>query len=175
MRYISTRGGGSELSFSDVLLEGLAPDGGLYVPKQYPHVSRKQLVNMQNWSYNQIAFQIIRLFVGDAIKGDDLKRIIAKSYTASKFGSLDITPIQPLDHKAGLLKLSNGPTLAFKDVALQLVANLMDHVLTERDEYFNPHSSPLRGASVPAQDTLSYSPWHSIYVSPTTSVFSYSI
>jgi threonine synthase len=139
MRYISTRGqDGSPLSFSDVLLAGLAPNGGLYVPEDYPQISWKMIEEMRSWSYSNIAFHVLRLFVGDHdIRHADILRIVEKSYTAHKFGSLDITPIQPLAHRVGLLKLSNGPTLAFKDVALQLLANLMDHVLQERDQYLN--------------------------------------
>ncbi|MEI6480039.1 MAG: threonine synthase [bacterium] len=137
MRYISTRGQGGSLSFNDVLLAGLAPDGGLYVPEEYPQLAWKHIKLMQGWSYHQIAFHIIKLFVGDDINDNALRTIIKKAYEPRLFGSLDITPIQPLSRGVGLLKLSNGPTLAFKDVALQLLANLMDYVLEERDEYLN--------------------------------------
>lgn len=137
MRYISTRGQGGSLSFNDVLLAGLAPDGGLYVPEEYPQLSWDHILRMRNWSYPQIALHILEMFVGNDIKRTDLKAIIERAYNPRLFGSIDITPIQPLAHRFGLLKLSNGPTLAFKDVALQLLANLMDHVLQERDEYLN--------------------------------------
>lgn len=137
MRYISTRGGGGLVSFSDALLAGLAPDGGLYVPELYPQLSRRTVETMRGMSYNHIAVWILKLFVGDDIKESDLEEIVTTSYTARKFGSLDITPIQPISPGASLLKLSNGPTLAFKDVGLQLLANLMEHVLRERDAYLN--------------------------------------
>ncbi len=137
MRYISTRGGGSPLSFNDVLLAGLAPDGGLYVPEEYPQLSWRDIQQMKDWSYNRIALQVLRMFIGNDIDDDNLRQIIDKAYTPRLFGSIDITPIQPIANRVGLLKLSNGPTLAFKDVALQLLANLMDHVLLERDERLN--------------------------------------
>lgn len=138
MRYISTRGQDGSLSFSDVLLAGLAPDGGLYVPEEYPQIPWSMIKEMRGWSYPNIAFHVLRLFVDDHdIRHADLLRIVEASYTAEKFGSIDITPIQPLAHRVGLLKLSNGPTLAFKDVPLQLLANLMDHVLLERDQHLN--------------------------------------
>lgn len=137
MKYISTRGKGGSLSFNNVLLAGLAPDGGLYVPEEYPQLTWKHVQLMQHWSYHQIAFHIIKLFVGNDIDNNALWMIIKKTYDPRLFGSLDITPIQPLSRGVGLLKLSNGPTLAFKDIALQLLANLMDYVLEERDEYLN--------------------------------------
>lgn len=137
MRYISTRGQGGSLSFNDVLLAGLAPDGGLYVPEEYPSLSWRDIQQMKNWSYNRIALQVLRMFIGNDIDDNDLRRIIDQAYNPRLFGSIDITPIQPLARRFGLLKLSNGPTLAFKDVALQLLANLMDHVLQERDEQLN--------------------------------------
>lgn len=137
MRYISTRGHPDRLSFNDVLLAGLAPDGGLYVPEEYPQLSTKDLDDMRSWSYHQICYFISRRFIGKDIKPGDLHRIIERSYDPRLFGSTDITPIQPIARGFGLLKLSNGPTLAFKDIALQYLANLMDHVLQERDERLN--------------------------------------
>ncbi len=138
MRYISTRGQGKPLSFNDVLLAGLAPDGGLYVPEEYPQLTWKHIEQMKGWSYHQIAFHVIRMYVDRAdINDTALRLLIERSYDSRLFGSADITPIQPLSKGVGLLKLSNGPTLAFKDIALQLVANLMDHVLQEHDEYLN--------------------------------------
>lgn len=137
MRYISTRGQGAPLSFSDVLLAGLAPDGGLYLPQEYPQLSWQDILQMRGWSYNEIAVHVLKLFIGGDIDDTNLRKIVSASYNPRNFGSYDITPIQPLAHRVGLLKLSNGPTLAFKDVALQLLANLMDHFLQERDEYLN--------------------------------------
>ena len=138
MRYISTRGKKESLSFNDVLLAGLAPDGGLYVPEEYPQLTWKYVEQMKEWSYHQIAFHVIRLYIDKKdINDTALRLIIERSYDPRLFGSSDITPIQSLSKGVGLLKLSNGPTLAFKDIALQLVANLMDYVLQERDEYLN--------------------------------------
>ncbi len=137
MRYISTRGREGSLSFNDVLLAGLAPDGVLYVPEEYPQLTWKQVVDMKDWSYHQIAYHILRMYIGNDIGPIALRAIIEKSYDPRLFGSTDVTPIQPLSKRVGLLKLSNGPTLAFKDVALQLLANLMDYVLMDRDEYLN--------------------------------------
>lgn len=137
MRYISTRGQGGSLSFNDVLLAGLAPDGGLYVPEEYPQLSWRDIQQMKSMSYHEVAFNILKMYVGDDIRDGDLSDIIRNAYNPRLFGSIDITPIQPLARRFGLLKLSNGPTLAFKDVALQLLANLMDHVLQERDEQLN--------------------------------------
>jgi threonine synthase len=134
MRYISTRSNAPSVSFSDALLAGLAPDGGLYVPEHYPQFTWMDVIKMRGWSYNRIALEVLGKFIGGDIPHDDLEMIVAKSYTARKFGSLDITPIRPLAKGVGLLQLSNGPTLAFKDVALQLVANLMDYVLEKRGE-----------------------------------------
>lgn len=135
MRYISTRGEAPEASFCDVLLAGLAPGGGLYVPTAYPQFTWEDVLMMRDWSYNQIALHVLSLFIDeDDIPRDDLEEIVAKSYNPAIFGSYDITPIRPLGKGVGLLQLSNGPTLAFKDVALQLVTNLMEYVLKERDE-----------------------------------------
>lgn len=137
MQYVSTRGQSGSCSFNDVLLTGLAPDGGLYVPEDYPQLTWNKVEEMKGWSYHAIARFILALFVGGDIRVADLHEIVNRSYDPRLFGSVDVTPIQPLFGRVGLLKLSNGPTLAFKDVALQLVANLMDHVLKERDEYLN--------------------------------------
>jgi threonine synthase len=137
MRYVSTRGQGGTLNFSDVLLAGLALDGGLYVPEYYPQLSWKDIVQMRSWSYNEIAVHVLKLFIGSDIDDANLKHLVEESYNPRIFGSYDITPVQPMAKRLGLLKLSNGPTLAFKDVALRLLANLMDYFLQERDEYLN--------------------------------------
>jgi threonine synthase len=137
MRYVSTRSHGKPLTFSDVLLAGLAPDGGLYVPEEYPQLTWQNIVQMRGWSYNEIAVFVLRMYIGNDIDDINLRKIVWASYNPRIFESNDITPIQPLGRRVGLLKLSNGPTLAFKDVALQLLANLMDYFLQERDEYLN--------------------------------------
>lgn len=152
MNYVSTRGGTPPQSFSEVLLGGLAPDGGLYVPESFPRLTRRQLGQMRGWSYQKIALHVLALYVGDDIEFADLEVIINEAYRPRLFGSSDITPIHPLGGRVGILELSNGPTLAFKDIPLQLLARLMDHVLEERGE-----SLTLLGAT--SGDTGSAAEW----------------
>jgi threonine synthase len=139
MRYISTRDPfGTSCGFNDVLLAGLAPDGGLYVPESYPQLDWDDVLKFKEMSYIEIALAVMRMYISDGeISTTDLWKILKRSYHPRLFGSEDITPIQPLSQGLGLLKLSNGPTLAFKDVALQFLANVMDHVLEQRDQYIN--------------------------------------
>ncbi len=131
MRYVSTRGGMAPQSFCQILLGGLAPDGGLVVPEAYPRLSGAELAALRGLSYPALAFEIIRRFVDD-IPLVDLKKLIERSYTRELFRSDDITPVKTLEPGLHLLRLSNGPTLAFKDVAMQLLGNLFEYVL-ERD------------------------------------------
>ena len=131
MRYQSTRGASPEQTFQGILLGGLAPDGGLYLPTHYPQVTSAQLNSWRGLSYPDLAFEIIRLYCDD-IPADDLKALLRKTYTAQVYCNgrpsdlaSDITPVHWLgkEHGAqlGLLCLSNGPTLAFKDMAMQLL------------------------------------------------------
>jgi threonine synthase len=136
MRYVSTRGGMPPQPFSDVLLEGLAPDGGLAMPEAYPRVDRATLAAWRKLGYRDLAFEILSLFIDD-IPADALRGIVHRTYTAAAFGSDDITPLRTLEPGLHLLQLSNGPTLAFKDVAMQLLGNLFEHVLAERGETLN--------------------------------------
>ncbi|MCD5363007.1 threonine synthase [Chromobacterium aquaticum] len=136
MRYISTRGGMAPQSFSDILLMGLAPDGGLVLPESYPQIGREQLDAWRGLSYAELAFEIIRLFATD-IPADDLKSIIERSYTRAVFGSEEITPLKRLHDGLAILELSNGPTLAFKDMAMQLLGNLFEYVLARKGERLN--------------------------------------
>lgn len=136
MRYISTRGGMEPRSFSDILLMGLAPDGGLAMPESYPQISRSQLDAWRGLSYADLAFEIIRLFATD-IPEQDLKQLVAKAYSADVFGSADITPVKQLKDGLVVLELSNGPTLAFKDMAMQLLGNLFEYVLAKKGESLN--------------------------------------
>ncbi|MCX7152889.1 MAG: threonine synthase, partial [Proteobacteria bacterium] len=119
MRYISTRGGGTPQTFTQILLEGLAPDGGLYLPETYPQVSPSELQAMRGMNYRELAFAVLSKFADD-IPAADLKALIDKTYTAAVYRSEDITPIKTLAPGLHLLCLSNGPTLAFKDMAMQL-------------------------------------------------------
>ena len=141
MRYISTRGAGSAAddsakSFCDILLEGLASDGGLFLPQTYPVLSTEEIEALRGLSYPDLAFNIIARFADD-IPADDLKEIIAKSYTAEVFGSAAITPLSTLAPGLHILHLSNGPTLAFKDMAMQLLGNLFEYVLDQRGAEIN--------------------------------------
>ena len=131
MRYVSTRGGGSPQRFSDILLEGLAPDGGLYVPEAYP---RADLAGWRGLPYAELAGAVLRLFMDD-VRG--LEALVAKTYTRAAFGSDDIVPVKTLEPGLHLLGLSQGPTLAFKDIALQLLGNLFEQVLAERGVTLN--------------------------------------
>jgi threonine synthase len=128
MRYLSTRGGMAPQRFTGILLGGLAPDGGLAVPDHYPKVDDATLDRWRPLSYPDLAFELLRRFCDD-IPESELHRLVKATYTEAVFGSADITPLQPLEPGLALLKLSNGPTLAFKDVAMQLLGNLFEYVL----------------------------------------------
>jgi threonine synthase len=138
MRYHSTRGADSEhpKSFCDILLEGLAPDGGLYLPIEYPVLEEPALARLRGLSYAALAYEIIRLYVDD-IPAHELKSIIEKTYTKAVFGGDDITPVVTLEPGLHLLKVSNGPTLAFKDIAMQWLGHLFEYVLAKRDAELN--------------------------------------
>ncbi len=136
MKYISTRGGMAPLSFSDTILMGLAPDGGLALPESYPQVGRAQLDAWRDLSYAELAFEIISLFATD-IPQDDLKAMLARTYTAEVYGSEAITPVKRLHDGLVILELSNGPTLAFKDMAMQFLGNLFEYVLAKKGEQLN--------------------------------------
>ena len=120
MRYVSTRGGARPQRFSDILLEGLAPDGGLYLPERLP---QPDIGALRNRSYVELAKAILALFMDDV---PGLERLVEKSYSPSVFGGDEVTPLKTLEPGLHLLGLSQGPTLAFKDVALQLLGNLME-------------------------------------------------
>ncbi len=143
MKYVSTRGQSPALIFSEILLGGLAPDGGLYLPETYPQLTDADLTKMRGMHYRDLAFAILSRLIDD-IPATDLKAIIDKTYTASVYGFVrkgqnaeDITPTIKLDDNLYLLSLSNGPTLAFKDMAMQLLGNLFEYVLAEKGETTN--------------------------------------
>ena len=144
MKYISTRGHADLPEFCDILLGGLAPDGGLYLPETYPRISRDELDAWRHLSYAELAFEILSRFITD-IPPADLKAICDKTYTAAVYchtragnDAADITPVTWLEPgRLGLLELSNGPTLAFKDMAMQLLGNLFEYVLARRGETIN--------------------------------------
>jgi len=138
MKYSSTRGADAEhpKPFCDILLEGLAPDGGLYLPQTYPVLTEDELAAMRVMSYADLAFDIMRRFVDD-IPAEDLRKIVNKTYTKEVFGTDDITPIHTLEKDLHLLKCSNGPTLAFKDIAMQFLGHLFEYVLAKRHAEIN--------------------------------------
>jgi threonine synthase len=136
MRYVSTRGGMPPSPFCDVLLEGLAPDGGLTVPDHYPQVDRATLAAWRGLGYRELAFEVLSRFVDD-IPPVDLKGIVDRTYTAEAFGSEAITPVRTFEPGLHLLQLSHGPTLAFKDIAMQLLGQLFEYELARRGETLN--------------------------------------
>src|ERR1700712_5229896 len=136
MKYISTRGDDTPRSFSEILLEGLAPDGGLYLPLHYPQVDDATLTRWRGLSYAELAFEILSLYIDD-IPAADLKALAARTYTAEVFGTREIVPLKTLEPGLQLEALSNGPTLAFKDMAMQLLGNLFEYELARRGETLN--------------------------------------
>ncbi len=136
MRYISTRGGAKPQAFTDILLEGLAPDGGLFVPQEYPRLAPAELARMRGMSYPELAFAILSRFIDD-IPSDDLRRVVFDTYTRQVFRSDEVTPLKTLAPGLHLLGLSNGPTLAFKDLAMQFLGRLLEYVLSKRGESLN--------------------------------------
>ncbi|MDA9265202.1 threonine synthase [bacterium] len=132
MKYISTRGQAPELTFEDAMLTGLARDGGLYVPETIPELSSNDIKAMAGKSYEEIAFQVMRPFVGDTFSDDDFKGIIERAYKG--FGHAARAPLVQLDHGHYLLELFHGPTLAFKDFAMQLIGQLFQTALSRRNE-----------------------------------------
>ena len=140
MRYISTRASKTPAlerkRFCEILLEGLAPDGGLYLPEAYPQVDDATLTRWRGLSYADLAFEILSLYVDD-IPADDLRALCHKTYTAAVFGTAAIVPLKKLEDGLYLEALSNGPTLAFKDMAMQLLGNLFEYELARRGEELN--------------------------------------
>jgi len=136
MRYLSTRGGMKPAAFCDILLEGLAPDGGLTIPETYPRVDRATLAAWRKLDYRALASEVLSRYIDD-IPAASLKAIVDRTYTAAAFGSDEITPVRTFEPGLHLLQLSNGPTAAFKDVAMQLLGGLFEHVLAARGETLN--------------------------------------
>ena len=132
IQYISTRGRAPALSFEDVLLAGLASDGGLYVPEQLPQFSAAQIRSFRGMPYNALAFEVLQPFVEGSIPDVDLRQLIDDTYAAFRHDA--VAPLVQLDHNQWVLELFHGPTLAFKDFALQLLGRLLDYVLERRNE-----------------------------------------
>ena len=139
MRYLSTRGHPDRRRFCEILLEGLAPDGGLYLPESYPQIGARLAELRQVWAsrgYADLAFEILKLYIDD-IPEADLLALCRKTYTREVFGTDAIVPLKPLEEGLYLQALSNGPTLAFKDMAMQLLGNLFEYELARRGEELN--------------------------------------
>jgi threonine synthase len=136
MLYLSTRGHADRKRFCGILLEGLAPDGGLYLPERYPQVDAPTLARWRKLPYHELAFEILSLYIDD-IPAADLRALCARTYTAAVFGTPEIVPLKKLDDGLFLEALSNGPTLAFKDMAMQLLGNLFEYELGRRGEQLN--------------------------------------
>ncbi|UUP18808.1 Threonine synthase [Nitratireductor thuwali] len=132
MEYVSTRGQAPVLGFADVLLQGLARDGGLYVPRTWPQFSAADIRALRGLPYEEVAFRVLKPFVGGEIADAKLKSIIGETYAT--FRHRAVCPLVQSGPSDFILELFHGPTLAFKDVAMQLLARLMDHVLAERGE-----------------------------------------
>ncbi|WP_273806507.1 MULTISPECIES: threonine synthase [unclassified Pseudomonas] len=132
MRYISTRGQAPALNFEEVLLAGLASDGGLYVPENLPRFSLEEIASWAGLPYHELAFRVMKPFVAGSIADAEFKAILEETYAGFAHGS--IAPLRQLDANEWVLELFHGPTLAFKDFALQLLGRLLDHVLAKRGE-----------------------------------------
>ena len=140
MRYWSTRGHAEAKRFSEILLEGLAPDGGLYLPERYPRMDAAAMATLRAvWreqGYAELAFRILSLYIDD-IPAQDLRAMCGRAYNADVFGTQEIVPLKPLEDGLSLQALSNGPTLAFKDMAMQLLGQLFEYELGRRSQVLN--------------------------------------
>jgi threonine synthase len=140
MQYLSTRGHPDRKRFCEILLEGLAPDGGLYLPEHYPQIDDASLTRLRTTfdtqGYASLAFEVLSLYIDD-IPAADLKALCNKTYTQEVFGTEKIVPVRPLEEGLFVEALSNGPTLAFKDMAMQLLGNLFEYELARRGEELN--------------------------------------
>ena len=140
MLYLSTRGHAERKRFCEILLEGLAPDGGLYLPEHYPQVDDAALTRLRTTfktqGYAALVFEVLSLYIDD-IPAADLKALCAKTYTKEVYGTEAIVPVRKLEDGLWVEALSNGPTLAFKDMAMQLLGNLFEYELARRGEELN--------------------------------------
>jgi threonine synthase len=132
MKYVSTRGQAPRLGFCDALLAGLARDGGLYLPEAWPHFDDKDIRAMRGLSYPELAIRLLTPFVGGEISAPDFERIVRETYASFRHDA--VCPLVQTGANEFVLELFHGPTLAFKDLAMQLLARLMDHVLAERGQ-----------------------------------------
>ena len=140
LRYVSTRGGVAPCRFEEALFAGLAPDGGLYLPERWPRLERDELAALQGAPYQEVAAQVLAPFVGDDLSETELRDLIGAAYAG--FDHVAITPLCQLGPNEWLLELFHGPTLAFKDIALQLLGRLFEHFLSPppaRDHHRRRH------------------------------------
>jgi threonine synthase len=133
MQYVSTRGSAPALDFEGATLAGLASDGGLYLPERWPSFTADEFSAMRGLSYVETAVRVILPFVGDALSEDELRDLCTQAY--GRFDHAAVTPLKQLNHRHWLLELFHGPTLAFKDVALQLLGLLFEKFLSRRDTH----------------------------------------
>jgi threonine synthase len=137
MKYISTRHGSqgspAPLGFEEIMLEGLARDGGLYLPAEWPQFSKSEIAALKGKPYREVAFRVMQPFVSGAFDEMTFRRLIAEAYAS--FDAAEVAPLKPLDDNLHLLELFHGPTLAFKDVALQLLGLMLDHTLGQRGDH----------------------------------------
>lgn len=131
IRYLSTRGPGAPQSFQDVIMAGLAPDGGLYIPDMWPELDRDLLSHMAGTPYTAVAAMIMQPFIGDSLKPGVLPRLLEETYESGAFNHSAIAPLTQIGPNAWILELFHGPTLSFKDYALQFMGRLFDHLLQE--------------------------------------------
>lgn len=136
MRYVSTRGGLSPTEFSNILLEGLAPDGGLSMPSILPRIDTSTLEVWRRLNYAELATEVLSLFITDIPKSD-LRKLCENSYNVTNFNSEEIVPLKRINDKITLVGLSEGPTLAFKDMAMQFLGNIFEYVLAKRNSTLN--------------------------------------
>lgn len=131
--YISTRGDSGRQSFTDVLLQGLAPDGGLFIPESWPEIDRTLLTKMAGTPYSDVAYHVMKPFIGDTINDRDFQALIQTTYREG-FSHSAVAPLVQIGPNAWILELFHGPTLAFKDYALQFLGRLFDYVLEQENK-----------------------------------------
>ncbi len=136
MKYLSTRGEAAQRTFDDILLEGLSPDGGLYLPQRYPTFDAQALKRLQGLSYAELAFEVLRPYV-TPMDDATLRDLVEATYDAATFGTDAVVQLKPLDAHITLLGVSEGPTLAFKDMAMQLLGRLFEHALARTGRQLN--------------------------------------
>ncbi len=133
MRYVSTRGEAPVLSFSEAMLAGLARDGGLYLPQSYPRLSTQDIASFAGKPYGEVAKAVLLPFVGSDFDAATLGGMVDDAYVGFRHSA--IAPLQQIDDNLFILELFHGPTLAFKDLAMQLLARFMEHALTRRGQH----------------------------------------